>query len=271
MTSRKHYRTLVLSDIHLGTSHSKTDEVCHFLSNVDCDLLILNGDIIDGWHLRKGGVKKWQPRHTRFFKILMKMMERRDTQIVYVRGNHDDFLEGLVPLRLGGLQIVRDYELTTAEGRFFVTHGDVFDRVTTQMKWLALLGDWGYTFLLNFNSLYNRYRAWRGKPYWSLSQHVKQRVKQAVSYISDFEETLAAFARTRGYDGIICGHIHHPDDRMIGGIRYLNSGDWVETLSALAEDDEGHWGVIYYADIAKELPPDDHPREAGHALFTLAS
>ena len=136
MEQRRHYRTLVLSDIHLGTSHSKTEEVSHFLSHVDCDRLILNGDIIDGWHLKKGGTRKWQPRHTRFFKVLMKMMERQGTEIIYVRGNHDDFLDNLAPLTFANLRIVKDYELESGGKRYFVTHGDIFDRVTTQMKWL---------------------------------------------------------------------------------------------------------------------------------------
>ena len=151
MERRRHYRTLVLSDIHLGTSHSKTEEVSHFLSHVDCDRLILNGDIIDGWHL--------------------------------------------APLTFANLRIVKEYELESGGKRYFVTHGDIFDRITTQMKWLALLGDLGYTILLAFNSLYNRYRVRHGKPYYSLSQHVKQKVKSVVNYISDFERTLTEFAR----------------------------------------------------------------------------
>lgn len=257
MEERKYYRTIVLSDIHLGTSHSKTDEVCHFLSNVDCSLLILNGDIIDGWHLKKSGMRKWQPYHTRFFKILMRMMERKNTQVVYVRGNHDDFLDGLAPLTFYNLSIVREYELESRRRRYFVTHGDIFDRVTTQMKWLALLGDVGYTFLLSFNSFYNRWRARQGKPYYSLSQQVKQKVKSAVNYISDFEHTLAEFARARKYDGIICGHIHHPDNTYYEGVHYLNSGDWVETMSALTEDEDGNWNVLYYTDIAADLSQDD--------------
>ena len=150
-----------------------------------------------------------------------------------------------------------------------MTHGDIFDRVTTQMKWLALLGDIGYTLLLSFNSLYNRYRARRGKPYYSLSQHVKQKVKSAVNYISDFEHTLAEFAKARKYDGIICGHIHHPDNTEYEGIRYLNSGDWVETMSALTEDENGNWNVIYYTDFAASLPADEKASE--NASLTAAS
>lgn len=267
MNERKHYKTIVLSDIHLGMSHSKTDEVCLFLSSVDCDRLILNGDIIDGWHLRKGVAGRWQAKHTRFFKILMKMMEKQGTEVVYVRGNHDDFLDSLVPARFANLRIVRDYEIESGEKRYFVTHGDIFDRITTQMKWVALLGDVGYTMLLWFNGVYNRYRLWRGKPYYSLSQRVKQRVKSAVNYISDFEHTLADFARVRKYDGIICGHIHHPDIAMYEGIHYLNSGDWVETMSALTEDDRGQWNIIYYAGIADELCY----RDSSELLHILAS
>lgn len=254
MYSRKQYRTIVLSDIHLGTSHSKVAEVSRFLQTVNCDRLILNGDIIDGWHLKKSGTKKWQPSHTQFFKIIMKLMEKCGTEVIYVRGNHDDFLDQLIPMQFANIQLVKDYPLASNNGkRYFVTHGDVFDRITTQMKWLAHLGDWGYTFLLGFNSLYNRYRIARGKPYYSLSQRIKQKVKSAVSYISDFESTLAEFARTRKYDGIICGHIHHPANTFYDGIHYLNSGDWVETLSALTEDEKGNWHVVYYKDLIQEF------------------
>ena len=248
MYLRKHYRTVVLSDIHLGTAYSKVEEVCRFLQSVNCDKLILNGDIIDGWNLRKNGTRKWQPAHTRFFKILMKLMEKCGTEIIYVRGNHDDFLDALTPLRLGTIQIVRDYVLESGNKRYYVTHGDIFDRVTSQMKWMAYLGDYGYSFLLWLNSLYNRYRAWRGKPYFSLSQKIKHKVKSAVSYISDFEKTLSDFALARNYDGVICGHIHHPADIHYDSVHYLNSGDWVETLSALTEDEDGKWNILYYSE-----------------------
>ena len=136
---------------------------------------------------------------------------------------------------------------------YFITHGDVFDKVTTQMKWLAKLGDIGYTLLLWLNSQYNRWRIKQGKPYYSLSQEIKQKVKSAVSYISDFEKVLAEFARNRQCEGVICGHIHHPENKMIGDVHYLNSGDWVETMSALTEDEEGNWDILYYsADMDKE-------------------
>ncbi len=252
MHLRKHYRTVVLSDIHLGSSHSKMEEVCRFLKSVNCDQLILNGDIIDGWCLQRNSAKKWLPAYTSFIKILMKMMENCGTEIIYVRGNHDDFLDHIAPISLGNIRVVKEYVLEREGTRYFVTHGDIFDRVTSHMTWLAHLGDYGYTFLLWFNGWYNRYRAFRGKPYYSLSQRIKQKVKSAVSYISDFERTLSDFAQTRRYDGVICGHIHHPADTYYGNVHYLNSGDWVETMSALAEDEDGEWSILFYNEV--EIP-----------------
>lgn len=249
MEARPHYRTIVVSDIHLGTSHSKVDQVSDFLRRVDCDRLIMNGDIIDGWHLQKSDVNKWEKKYTHFFNIIMKMMEKHGTEVIYIRGNHDDFLDNITPLKLVSINIVKDYLLESNGKHYFVTHGDVFDKVTTRMKWLAKLGDIGYTALLWLNGLYNKYRMKRGKPYYSFSQVIKQKVKSAVSYISDFENVLVDFARARECDGVICGHVHRPENRMISGIHYMNSGDWVETMSALTEDESGEWNIVYYSDF----------------------
>jgi UDP-2,3-diacylglucosamine pyrophosphatase LpxH len=255
MRETTHFRTIVISDLHLGAGGSKADEVTAFLKNYSCKKLILNGDIIDAWQLRKYGV--WKRKHTMFFKRVLKMIEENKTKVIYVRGNHDDFLDQIVPLRLGKhFQIRKDYILTSGTQRFYITHGDVFDSITTHFKWLAYLGDMGYTFLLWINKFYNNYRAWRGLPYFSLSQRVKHSMKMAVSYISDFEEKLTELARSRGCDGIICGHIHHPSIREIDGIMYMNSGDWVETMSALVEDFDGNWSLLYYNEhmIAEKQP-----------------
>jgi len=246
MQLRTYYPTVVLSDIHLGTPHSKTEEVSNFLKSINCDKLILNGDIIDGWHLQKSGLNKWKPKHTQFFKVIMKMMENFGTEVVYVRGNHDDFLDNLAPLTLYNISIVKDYIYESHGKRYYVTHGDVFDTVTTQMKWLAKLGDVGYSCLLWLNKIYNARRLKQGKPYYSLSQNIKQKVKSAVSYISDFEKELVELARIKRCNGIICGHIHHPENTYYKEIHYLNSGDWVETLSALVEDKDGNWSIRYY-------------------------
>lgn len=245
MKIQTEFRTIVISDLHLGTSGSKAKEVANFLKSYKCKKLILNGDIIDGWQLKKYG--SWKRKHTALFKIMLKMMDDHHTKVVYLRGNHDDFLDQIMPLRLGKqFQIRKDYILKSGSKRFYVTHGDVFDSVTSGFKWLAYLGDVGYTFLLWLNKLYNGYRTSRGLPYYSLSQKIKLRVKMAVNYVSDFEEKLTELARSRHCDGIICGHIHQPAIRDIDGVTYMNSGDWVESLSALVEDFEGNWSLLYY-------------------------
>jgi UDP-2,3-diacylglucosamine pyrophosphatase LpxH len=250
MKLRTYYPTIVLSDIHLGSEHSKTKEATEFLQSVDCDKLILNGDIIDGWQLKKSG-KKWKKEHTQFFKILMKMMENHGTEVIYVRGNHDDFLDMLVPFTFANFSVVKEYIHESDGKRYYVTHGDIFDSVTSQMRWLAMLGDVGYTFLLWANKLYNQYRLKRGKNYFSLSQKIKNKVKSAVSYISDFEKELVSLAKIKHCDGIICGHIHQPANTFYGDTHYLNSGDWVETMSALVERENGEWDVRYYSEIEK--------------------
>lgn len=245
MANKTHFRTIIISDLHLGTNGSKAEEVTSFLKSYSCKKLILNGDIIDAWQLKKYGV--WKRKHTLFFKRVLKMIEEKNTKVYYIRGNHDDFLDQILPLRLGkNFQIRKDMILNSGNQRFYVTHGDVFDSITSHLKWLAYLGDIGYTFLLWLNKFYNKYRAWRGLPYFSLSQKIKHSVKFAVNYMSDFEEKLTELARSRNCDGIICGHIHHPAIREIDGIKYMNSGDWVETLSALVEDFDGNWSLLYY-------------------------
>jgi UDP-2,3-diacylglucosamine pyrophosphatase LpxH len=254
MLKRNHFKTIVISDIHLGTTNSKAKEVVRFLKENTCDKLILNGDIIDGWQLRKNG--KWKKKHTRFFRVILKMIEKNNTQVIYVRGNHDDFLDSILPFNFGGVQIVKEYYHYSNNKKFLVIHGDIFDAITTKLKWLAKLGDVGYTFLLWLNKYYNSYRMKRGLPYFSLSQAVKQKVKGAVSYISDFESELVKVAKTRGCQGVICGHIHHPAMTQYDDILYLNSGDWVESLSAITEDYDGNWQIINYSDLLKEESED---------------
>ena len=249
MIKKSHFKTIVLSDIHLGTKNSKAKEVVRFLKTNTCKTLILNGDIIDGWQLRKGGV--WKKKHTRFFRVILKMMEKDNTEVIYVRGNHDDFLDNILPFVFGNMKLVKDYTFTSNNKKYYVIHGDIFDSITTHFRWLAQLGDIGYTFLLWINKWYNNYRLQKGLPYYSISQLVKQKVKSAVSYISDYEKELVKIARAKGCDGVICGHIHHPALTMYGDILYMNSGDWVESLTALTENFDGKWEIIYYSDLVK--------------------
>lgn len=247
---KTHYKTIVVSDLHLGIKSSKAKEVIKFLKHHTCDKLILNGDIIDGWQLRKSG--KWKRKHTKFFKLILNYVSKRKCEVIYLRGNHDDFLDEILPFQLGNFSIKKWHYHESAGRRYFVVHGDLFDSVTNNLKWIAKLGDVGYTFLLWLNRHYNNYRAKKGLPYYSLSQVVKNKVKSAVSFVTDFENELAKVAKARNCDGIICGHIHQPADRYIDGIHYLNSGDWVETLSALVEDEAGNWKVVYYNEWLKE-------------------
>ncbi len=256
MKHHSQYQTIIISDLHLGTEGAKAKEVTRFLKQNTCKRLILNGDIIDGWQLKKYG--SWKKKHTAFFKTVLKMMDEHNTKVVYLRGNHDDFLEQIMPLRLGKqFQIQRDFVLKSGEKRFFITHGDIFDSVTTHFKWLAYLGDIGYTFLLWLNKGYNQYRTWRGLPYYSLSAVVKQKIKLAVNFISDFEEKLVALAKSRNCDGVICGHIHQPAIRQIDGLTYMNSGDWVESMTALVEDFDNNWSLVYYNEADFESDDDD--------------
>jgi len=251
-------RTVILSDVHLGTSESKAAEVNHFLRHVRCEKLILNGDIIDGWALRRGA--KWRKRHSRFIRTVLKKMEKDDTEVIYLRGNHDDILERFLPLAFGKLRFVKEHIHSGADGkRYLVVHGDGFDSVSTDHKWIAQLGAVGYDFLLKVNRLYNRYRAWRGKEYYSVSKAIKARVKSAVNFVGEYEQQLQELARKKGCDGIICGHIHTPEDKQVGEIRYLNSGDWVESMTAIVEHRDGRLELVRHVDFMAELAAEVRP------------
>ena len=232
--------------MHLGTKGSKAKELVRFLKQYECKNLILNGDIIDGWQLKKSG--KWKRKHTRFFTRILKMIEEDGTKVTYLRGNHDDFLDQILPFKMGGLTITRDMIYESNGKKYYIVHGDVFDSITSQFKWIAKLGDVGYTFLLWLNRQYNYRRMKKGLPYFSLSQAIKVKVKQAVKYIDDFEAQLSAMARYKDCDAIICGHIHQPALKEINGITYLNSGDWVESMTALVEHTNGEWDLVYYSE-----------------------
>lgn len=254
-------RTVIISDVHLGTHDCKAHEVNHFLKFTRCEKLILNGDIIDGWRLKQSPY--WPKSHTRFIRLVLKKMEKRGTEIVYLRGNHDDVLRHFLPMAFEGLSLVEDHVHETADGKkYFVLHGDVFDTVTKNFVFLAYLGDWGYRALMRLNRLYNKWRAWRGKEYYSISKAIKARVKQAVSHVSNFEQHIAELAKSRGCSGVMCGHIHTAADRMMGDVHYLNSGDWVESLTALVEHFDGRLELIDFADFRKEFPLEDEAVEA---------
>ena len=235
-------RTVWISDIHLGTPGCQADALLDFLRHTDCDTLYLVGDIVDGWQLRRNWY--WPQAHNDVLQKLLRKA-RKGTRVIYVPGNHDEFARSYLGHNFGGIDVAEEWIHTTVDGRrLWVTHGDFFDGVVQCAKWLALVGDWAYTLTLRLNVQFNRLRARLGLPYWSLSNYLKQRVKRAVSYISDFETALAREARLRGMDGVVCGHIHHAEMRDVDGILYANDGDWVESLTALCEHPDGRLEII---------------------------
>lgn len=247
--------TLILSDVHLGTQDCKIRQVNQLLKHVRCRKIILNGDIIDGWRLqRKGG---WTKEHSRFVRLLLKKVEKKNTRIVYLRGNHDDILRRFLPLSFENIEVVEDCIHEAGGRRYLVLHGDVFDVITTRLAFISRLGAVGYDWLLDFNRIYNRFRIWRGKDAYSISKAIKARVKRAVNFISRFEDQISSLAISRGCTGVICGHIHTPDDKFINGVHYLNSGDWVESLTAIVEHAGGRMELIRYEDFCRRLglPP----------------
>jgi UDP-2,3-diacylglucosamine pyrophosphatase LpxH len=249
--SENRHRAIWLSDIHLGTRGCKAAFLLDFLRHNDADHIYLLGDIIDGWRLRKNWY--WPRQHNDVVqKILRKA--RKGARVVYVPGNHDEFLRDYIDQQFGDLQFggieVRDETIhTTADGRrLLLLHGDRFDGVVKHAKWLALLGDWAYETALVVNHYYNVLRRRLGYSYWSLSAYLKHRVKNAVSFISNYEQLVAAEARRREVDGVVCGHIHKAELSHIDDILYCNTGDWVESCTAMIEDADGKLRIVHWAD-----------------------
>jgi len=236
------FRSIFISDVHLGTPGCQAKHLLDFLRHTDSKHLYLVGDIIDGWQLKRRWF--WNQAHNDVVqKVLRKA--RKGTAVTYIAGNHDEAARQFLGLAFGGIEIRAEAEHRTADGRrFLVIHGDLFDAVVQGAKWLAYVGDWLYVVILKANRWFNHARASLGLPYWSLAQFLKHKVKNAVSYIGEFEGALANEARRRGFDGVVCGHIHKAEIRDIGGILYCNDGDWVESLTALVELESGELRII---------------------------
>tara|TARA_R110000787_G_scaffold285721_2_gene402133 strand:+ start:30 stop:914 length:885 start_codon:yes stop_codon:yes gene_type:complete len=236
------YRTVWISDVHLGTSGCNAAMLLDFLRSIECETLYLVGDIIDGWRLRKGWY--WPDAHNEVIRRILKMAHK-GTRVVYITGNHDEMLRDYAGLGFGGIDLANEAIHTTADGRrLLVTHGDAFDGVVLYARWLAFLGDQAYYLMLRANVWFNNIRKWLGMPYWSLSAYLKRRVKNAVQFIYSFEEAVAHEAKDRAMDGVVCGHIHSAEIRMIGDITYYNDGDWVESCTALTESAAGEMSIL---------------------------
>jgi UDP-2,3-diacylglucosamine pyrophosphatase LpxH len=237
------YRTIIVSDIHLGSQYSRAKEVTEFLSKNSADTIILNGDIIDGWALKRGGV--WTDEHMKCVRKLMKLS--KTSTVYWIRGNHDDFLHDFIPFDFGKIMLRESIEYRSLDGnKYLVLHGDIFDIFVDKLGWLAKIGSVGYDMTLWLNKWYNKYRTYRGLPYFSLSQKIKASVKTATNFIGDFENHMVTHANSLNCDGVICGHIHKAEIREIDNLIYMNSGDWVESNTALVETQKGKWKIINF-------------------------
>lgn len=246
----RQHRSIWISDVHLGTKGSKAGMLADFLKHNDCETLYLVGDIIDGWRMQKKTY--WPQEHVNVIRRIL-TRSKRGTRVIYITGNHDEFLRRYSGMSFGNIHLADEFVHHAPDGsKYWVIHGDAFDGIVCNQKWLALVGDWAYETLLKLNVLFNRARKMLGMDYWSLSSYLKYKVKKAVSFISSYEKTLVYECKKRNYQGVICGHIHHPEVTMIDDIRYGNSGDWVESCSALVEDQQGNLEVISWLPSARK-------------------
>lgn len=240
------YKYIILSDIHVGIKDSKTKELLNLLSKHNTEHLILNGDIIDGWAINRGS--KIRKNHIKFISELMKLSN--STKITWIRGNHDNFLESFIGTELGNIEIVEDMKITIDNKDYYIFHGDLIDIFITKYKFLATIGSIGYDIALFINRVYNKIRKLNGLKYYSISDKIKKSVKFATNYINDFEENAIKIAKSKNCNGgVICGHIHVPEIRKIDDALYINSGDWIENLTAITIDKKDKIKLIKYSDI----------------------
>ena len=248
------YRSIFISDVHLGSRACQADQLAIFLKNNTSETLYLVGDILDLWKLKSS--RYWPQSHSNVIRRIL-TAAKRGTQIKYVLGNHDEYLRSWIgDINIfGNVELSNSFDHWTQDGqRILVTHGDLFDGVIRYHKWLSILGDKAHSVLLYANTLLNHVRNWLGKDYWSFSSYLKIHTKQAVAFITKYEHHLISYAKSQGYHGVICGHIHSaaiqpdPDDFV-----YFNCGDWCETLSAIVENFDGSWELLVWDTTTNQL------------------
>lgn len=259
-----HYRALFISDVHLGTRGCQAQMLVDFLREHDADTIYLVGDIVDFWRIKRGVI--WPQTHNDVLQKLLRKV-RKGAKVIFIPGNHDEGLRDYCGTQFGGIEIERDAVHETATGRrYLVIHGDEFDVVVRYARWLAFLGDRGYQLALWFNWPLNFIRRRLGLGFWSLSAYLKNRVKTAVNFIGDFEKSLSEEAKRRDVEGVICGHIHHAASKTINGVHYVNTGDWVESCTAVVETDSGAFELVRWLDIVEERRKTaEQPAEVGVA------
>jgi len=264
--AKSYFRTLWLSDIHLGYRHCKAELLLEFLTSVRCETLYLVGDIVDLWSLKSQW--HWPASHSAVMKLLLDMAGS-GTRIVLVPGNHDELLRDFSDRSFSAIAIHKQFTHTTVCGRkLLVTHGDEFESFIRCSALTRVLGSASYSALLAVNRSYNRWRAWHGKPYWSLASHIKHRVGNARRAIESFEDAAIGYARTHGFDGIVCGHIHQPRMREQSGVLYCNDGDWVENCTAMAEHADGRLELLHWPDRQSRESAANEPAFAASAVAT---
>lgn len=246
---KERFKTVWISDVHIGSRMTQTALLLDFLYSIETENLFLVGDIIDVWSLTLRW--HWEQRHTNLIRRFLSFA-RDGTKVVFIAGNHDDVFRDFVGFKFGEVEIRKDCVYETSAGKkLLVLHGDEFDLVTSKYKWLAVLGSYVYETLLYVNRFYNRLRRLLGLEYWSLAGYLKRRTKNVVRVISNFEFALANAAKLRGFAGVVAGHIHHPETRVLDGVTYYNCGDWVESCTALVEDLSGRIRIIEWTDAAR--------------------
>jgi UDP-2,3-diacylglucosamine pyrophosphatase LpxH len=262
--SQRRLRAIFISDLHIGTPGFQAEALLDFLKHHPSDTLYLVGDIVDGWQLRRRWF--WPQSHNDVVQKLLRRA-RKGCRVIYVPGNHDEFARHFVGHAFGGVEVCYDTSHTTAKGlKLWVVHGDHFDGVIQCAKWLAYTGDWLYELSLRLNRHLNTFRARMGWGYWSLSAYLKFKVKKAVNFISDFEVAVAQEAQRRGFDGVVCGHIHHAEIRDVNGVLYCNDGDWVESRTALVEHADGRLEIIRWGAPPVVMASATHDTHKGHAV-----
>jgi len=254
----KTYRSIFVSDVHLGTKDSQAERLNNFLKHNSCDTLYLVGDIIDAWKIQQNKWR-WKQSHTNVVRRVLGHA-KRGTRVVFIAGNHDEFLRPMIPygFSFGLIEIHNQIEHIGVDGKhYLVVHGDLFDGITRLAPWIAFLGDKAYDVVLALNGKFNWIRRRMGFGYFSLSRYLKYKVKKAVDFVFKFEENLAGYCKKRGFDGVICGHIHHAEIKEINGITYMNDGDWVESCTALVENHDGRWEIVTWTKEKDDVDTDN--------------
>ncbi|GHC62705.1 UDP-2,3-diacylglucosamine diphosphatase [Limoniibacter endophyticus] len=254
MTARepRKFRTLFISDVHLGSKPAKADFLIDFLRHHEAEHLYLVGDIIDGWRLKRSW--HWPQSHNDVVQKILRQA-RKGTKVTYIAGNHDEFLRQFQGRHFGGIEVADRVVFHNANGkRYLILHGDQFDSIVHNVRWLAYLGDRAYDASILINRAVAFGRRLLGMPYWSFSAWAKGSVKKAVSFIDSFEEVVAQEAQRSDVDGVICGHIHHATIRVIDGIEYINTGDWVESCTAVGEYFDGRMEILRWTEIQSDMP-----------------